>query len=739
MPANAIFPRQDILETQKTPKWYGENLDYAEHLLQNSRSMVQEMNLCYDSYVGKTEAESIKYLISTYGMKNRGKYVPYRLSKTKLDVLVGEWLQMPLNSTVKTVNSEAVTAKMQKYELMLGAMNAKPEIDKLKSVGVDVMEGMEVPDKNDPSAWEKMSFKDKNESIMQIMLKEMIPELGIQEKGSSNVQDCTIASRCYSRLEVNEVSGEMEFRPIDPRDRICIEFERDPFLEKSFIMGAVQKVPINKILTTYRLTEVQRNKLDMIRQSPQNYVSDAQYRGRYSYQNGEFCADVIHIEWKGVRPKYSKITPKTKAQMEFDGEVDSYNTVMSPKDYEENKDSYNKDISKGKIKEIVTEWEEDMYTATRIGHDIDIECKRKPFIMRDEDTGKILGFSYVGLVFNKVDGAAVSLKQICEPFDNVFDILMFQILKEINKAKGKVIVYDRAGLPKKTKVKNVLYNALNDSFIDYDSSAAGNMSGKDLSINNIFKEIDLGVSNSFPYLLQMKNEIVGMLDLITGITGARQGQIKASATVANSMQNLESSRTITEPMFYYLTKYFERVLMNVVETGKLVWGLYQPNKARMVLGDEKYKFLQITKDIAFASYRTELVNPRWEQAIKDRMRNYLEFSLNSKELRAQDGLDFEMAETLADANAKLRKAWDDISKMRQESTDKQMQMQSQTADKQMQTQIQLNREQREDVQTDEKDNIILKAKMDMQRDDNKNKGKLIVDQNSYDQEDQMQE
>src|ERR1019366_7347754 len=201
-------------------------------------------------------------------------------------------------------------------------------------------------------------------------------------------------------------------------------------------------------------------------------------------------------------------------------------------------------IAKGEIDSIATTWQETLYECLLIGHDIRPEKyqRKARFIARDEDTGKILGFSYNGMVFNKVDGKTVSLKEICDPFDNAFDILMYQLLKEINKMKGKVIVYDRAGLPKKQTVKNVLYHASNDSFIDYDSSAAGNMAGKDLSINQIFKEIDLGISGSASTLVQIKNDIVNMLSELTGINPARQGEAPASTTVTNNMQNLESSR-----------------------------------------------------------------------------------------------------------------------------------------------------------------------------------------------------
>lgn len=721
--STAIMPRQDIPEKDKNLEWFKKHMDYAEQVLTNRRAVIDKANRLYDSYNGKTEAESIRHLVSTYGKKNRSKYISYRLSKTKLDILVGEFLKMPLNATVKTINSSAVTEKTRKYELALAAMHAQEPLQKLLKVGVDVMEGAQVP--KDKTEFQAMSFKDKNESVMQIMLNEFKKEFRLQQKFGVNLQDCTITSRAFGRVTVNEVSGEMDYETYDSRDIIVVEYDRDPFYEKTPVFGSIQKMPIHKILTTFKLTKEERDRLDAIRMNPSNYLNNSEYRGRYSYQEGEFCADVIHMEWKSVSPKYSKSVAKTEDELFIDDSETMKTVDLSATEYESNPDAHDN---------VTTEWEEELMECVRIGHDIIPKHyqRRKPFTMKDEDTGKILGFSYIGMVFNKVDGDVVSLKEVCDNFDTLFDTLMYQILKEINKAKGKVIVYDRAGLPKKTTIKNVLYNALNDSFLDIDSSAAGNMSGQNLTINQIFKEIDLGVSSSFPFMIQMKNEIKRELDDITGINSAREGGAPASSTVANNMQNLESSRTITEPMFYYMTKFCEKVMLTLVETGKLVWGLYQPNKAKMILGDERYAFMQATSKIAWASYMVELVNPRWEQAIMERMRQMADVSLNAKEIRPIDVIDLEMQETLADKRAMLRRAWEEIEGSRRQTTEMQIKADAENKQRALDTQVNLMAADREDRQQSDKDKIILKGEMDIKRDAAKQKGQMFVDKNKSD-------
>ncbi len=55
--------------------------------------------------------------------------------------------------------------------------------------------------------------------------------------------------------------------------------------------------------------------------------------------------------------------------------------MLNTKDYEDNMQSYEQKIAEGKAKKIIVEWEEEMYEMVRIGHDLDIMMRPKPFVM----------------------------------------------------------------------------------------------------------------------------------------------------------------------------------------------------------------------------------------------------------------------------------------------------------------------------------------------------------------------
>lgn len=708
MGAGKLFPRADIEESKKDKDWFKQHLEFAEDLLRNSDWRVTKMNRLYAAYNGNANPKSTQYLTETYGKKNRGKYTDYRVGRNKIDILHGEWLKTPMKSTVKTINSQATVRKLEKYDLNLGAAHMKPDLEKLRTMGVDPMEGMQIQDPQDPNFKEKISVKDKNEIVMQRIIDACIDELKLVRQFGDNFVDAGITAHAGSRICTDEDTGEVWVELIDPRDGIFFEFDKDPLMKKSFMMGSKKKLPINEILMKFKLTGKEREVLEGVRDRYEYYLNNDTYRGKYSMHNGHFCADVVHIEWMGVKPKYTKISPKTNVQKEFSPiGNDTVELPIHEGAYERNKKNYDK-----RGDEVVTEWVQTIYEATRIGHELDLMMREKPLMMRDEDSGKPK-FTYTYVVAKSVDGDAISLQEVLEPFANIHNIVMYQALREVAKSKGKIIAYDRAGLPKGTRVKDVLYRALNDSFLDYSSSGQTNMGGRDLAIERVFKELDLGLSNSFQQLLAFKNDNLAMMDRVTGINEYREGNIAASSTATNATNSAEASRTITESLFFYMHAYVEEVLTKLAETAKVVWGLHKPEKLRYLLGDEDFDYVQATSGIADDSYGVSLTNGRREQMLKQKIEAYAEGYANKGEMRFVDLIDVQMADTLAAARKAALEGWEKVEKLKQLTLNKQLASEQENSARQSETGMQMAREAREEQHAFELKKIREKGRADL--------------------------
>ena len=398
------FPVQTLPEREKTPDWVRLHLDYGQDLLRNSNYQRGLMDESFKSYNGIKPPESVLYLTKTYGKQNRAKFIPYRAHSTKMKLMVGEFLTRPLNATVETINRDAKSEKMAQMDFMYGAMEAKPELEHLKNkVGVDVMEGAPIPESEEDPVFEKMSPKDKEESIMQIILNEQIPSLDLKQKFSNDLLNCAITSMIFGKVERDE-EGETRYISLDPRDAIYEEIKGDTYLEKSPILGSRQWMSVHDVLMKYRLTPAQVKKLEDISNNPQGYISQAGNVIRHSPVGG-LVIEVIHIEWKSVRPTYFKKVLKTATQLAFDPSEKYIYMEMDTEAYESNIDWHKQQVDKGKY-EIEVKYAEDLWEATRIGglKELDTNMRRAFFQMRSvDDPTRILGGSYTGYLCNTVD------------------------------------------------------------------------------------------------------------------------------------------------------------------------------------------------------------------------------------------------------------------------------------------------------------------------------------------------
>ncbi len=720
------FPEQNIPISQKNSGWYKRHLDYAQDIVVTYNGITGKMDRLYNSYNGVKNSSSLAWLEKTYGKQNRAKYITYRVGRTKMDLLWGEWLKRPLTATVETTNIEARSQKMAQLDFMTGAMIARQEIiDVKEKAGVDIMEGAPIPQSQDDPIWAKMSPKDKDEDIMQIILDEQVKALDLQRKIGQNFLDVLITSMCYSMVEINE-EGDVAYERIDPRDAIYEHIEGDDYLEKSPIRGCRRVLPIHEIKKRYQLSEEQIKLLDTMAQNPNDYRDNRWIQ----VTNGELLCSVIHIEWDSWDPEYYKISPKTNAQMEIDSSSDSYVMEITADKYEPAMQVHAKNVESGKYK-IETKWSEQTYEATRIGGlpELDVNCRKKYFQKRSEDNpARVLSSSYHGFIFNTINGTRVSLQEKIENFDTIFDITMYQILKELARAKGKVVTFDRAGLPQKAKMSDVVYRAVNDQFLDYDSSASGNTAQRQLDPANMFKEIDLGLSQSFEFLLVMKNDILNTLNQITGINENREGQIAASSTATNANSAIAASRTITEPLFFGMQGFVQRVMKSIIDSTKVSWAFYKLDKGEHILGADKLRFLQVTKSIGYKDYDAHVDDGGEYLRLRQEMDQLMAFDLQAGNLRSADVLKVKLSKTTAQMKATLEDAWMRLEQSAMEQ--KQMDMQNQQAmqQQQLQSNMQLAQEDREDRQVAAVDEINAKTQGQVVVENVKAKNKMFENQ-----------
>ncbi|MDP9040900.1 MAG: hypothetical protein M3N30_02900, partial [Bacteroidota bacterium] len=292
-----VWPRQDIPENERTPQWFRRCIDYAiYHYNSNRKKQIEKINRLYKSYNGVVDERSFSFLNRTYGADNVSKYIDYRLPRTTVDIVFGEWISRPLNSTVYTINKDSLAKKYESYIAQLALSSAPDHVDKLRNVvGVDVFNGMMPPLNKEGEIVANKNIKTKNEIYMQILLDKQVKNNRFRSRLSQNMYDTLIAAECFGKCDINQFN-KPEFFDIDPRDPIFEEIDRDPFLEKSPYLGCRRVLFLHDILSQYKLTQEERNKL----YTTANTVSERGgqdlngNRNFYHILNGQLAFEVYH-------------------------------------------------------------------------------------------------------------------------------------------------------------------------------------------------------------------------------------------------------------------------------------------------------------------------------------------------------------------------------------------------------------------------------------------------------------
>ncbi|MFA5036928.1 MAG: hypothetical protein WC479_07105 [Candidatus Izemoplasmatales bacterium] len=678
------FPDFNIVENKRTHKWGEEIIDAAiqENLTRTDR--LRRMNINYQFYNGAVNSKAMQWLTKTYGKTSVTKYRDYKLMRTKIKQLIGEFLTTPITSTVRAINKNAINEKLNNAYFILGAVHAKDQIEKLKQEnGVDPTAGMQLPDKDDPNLWKYIAPQSKNEVVMQRIINDKIKKRKIKNEFLTNTIDTIVAAECFGKIERNK-NGVDVFRAIDPRYALYQESYGDWLLQRTPYIGEYKEMYIYEIL---RDMDIPEDKIDVLKNS--EYNSTEFTNMGLKLVNNQHAADVYTIQFKSFTRIITKIIPANPMQVLDDGtteETPPYYKEISPEQYESQKESITNDIKKGKY-QIEIKWKEDLYEQSRIGKTIYTKLKKVNDQIQRKEDGKYYTVTpdYCGMLYFTVDGIRISMQELGNDLQTIHNIIMFQINREVNKMKGSVIGYDRAYIPggKNGNMRDLWFNVTEHGYLEYDSSEDGNKNDDKKSGLGAVQQLNVGESTVIQTLLALKADVEATADKITGITRDRGGAILASETVTNAQSNITASKSMTQDIFYLLNEFFENVLMRLCEKTKLNKEWLE-TEGLTVLGSDAVQYIKATAEIADDEYIVELSDGRKENEIRDRLRQFFPVEINSGQLRAKDVARFELEENITEAIAVLDKAYVEITNVAQMQNNNKLQQENDQLKQQLQ-------------------------------------------------------
>jgi len=678
-------------------------LDYAVTQWESRWDRRKRLEKLYNSHNGIIDVAEIEAITKMTGQKSKTKYVKYRLGRSKLKQLHGEFLEISISPTVSTTNRDAQNQKMDRYKQTLGMAIARPQIEAVRKMGYDVYSGMKMPDLNDKSSWSINNFKLENEIAMQTIVEDKMVNEKLKTQFYSNFVDLTIAAEVFGKNE-RTIDGIDTYRAIPPKMAMFEENVNDLFLSRSPYFGEVRYMYAHEILSNpeFDLDSDQKREFSSIKDS---FTNLEEKEGAMEMMDGHPAHPVYTIQWKGLEEVICKTSPAKDSNV-------PYKRILSMEYYNENKKSLDKEDSQHFALTgthiIEKRYREILWTASRIHKGIYTKARKEEYLIQrlNENGVYRCEFDYTGMLFNTVNGFRVSVQEVIYELERIYDDIRFMMNKEIRKLRGDTLIYDDAFLPKGKRFIDIIHSISEDGVVRYNSSAEGNRAGIEADSNKVgVGAINLGQSQSLLVLLNQAMDIERVMDRITGMNDGRQGTQKATTTATANVNNIEASRSMTYDLFYFMTGYIERVLMKLAEKTKLNDTYLGLDGRKFILDQDQIMYLVSTKNLIWDNYGVSVTDGKKERDIIAKLESLFPAEINASEIRTKDVAKFYMETNFAAAIKILDKAHEEIAKVRAD----QERVTQESTNNQTQVQAQMMQEDREDRQNHDKEMEVLRT------------------------------
>ena len=660
------MPSMVISEKEKTQEWCEQVLKAITSYMGTGggsyySSRVKDIRN-YQIYNGVLSQSDYTYITEQYGLTYPARLVNYPIITPKIDLLLGEELRRPMDMKVTTVNKDAVIRKHDhKVGLIMRQLLGDFHKEIQETMNVDVLqegEGMPIPE--DIETYMKYNYREMIEETAQDGLEYIANRYNLKDIFKEGFRDLLVTAKEF--YKVNIQNGDPYVRRIDPRNLVFDDSFHSDYLDDASWVGEERWMSVNEINDEYKdgLTTEDLMELDKMRNlykgsDLNNYNSSFEW---IDVGHGkETRVRVVSAEWKSLRAMKFKLS-----ENKYDPSRPFRKMV---------KDTYRK--RKGET--VETKWVDDVWEATMIGGKILVNARRRDNQVRSVDDPGKTPLSYVGCIKGHTTSNPVSLVDLLDNIQMLYNIVVYQIELAMARSGGKAVVYDVSQLPTNVgmDMQQVLYHLKTDGIIPINSKDEGNQ----MQTFNQFQQIDFTLSQSVQQLINLKMMLEEMAGQISGVTKQREGAVGEYEYVGNVQRSVVQSSTITESWFYSHGEVKQRVLQRLCNLMKVAWA--GGKKAGMILGDGAYKFLNVMPDIALQDFGIYVGDSGKDDSMKQVVQQLAQASLQAGTIDLLGVIKVLKADTMTEAEKVLEQAMSEVQKQQQQTMQEQMQAQQAAA------------------------------------------------------------
>jgi hypothetical protein len=708
---NIGFPKQKISESKKGDTWHKKHLDYAEAFSNyglGNEDDYANMKENYNLRVNILDVDKYKNQIdpSGHGMdKFPAEFKHIGIGNAKLNLLLGDYADMDKDFRAYVSNNDSIGIDNKTKELKEKLLAKIDQLVRDRAISDEKLK----EELEKLQEWSKYSFQSVGEKVANAILRKEFWENNYEFMFQRTFEDLLTSGRQIALVDIVGKKPIME--RIHPMLVKSIGTTDSMYLHDQDIIVISEYMSVGKIhdrfwdkLKDNEVSKLESNHLssghtgnphdleggniifmenpEISNVNPLKFLSNEQY-DRFShnnaYRNSEGEWRVLTMFWKSRR----KIGERTSIDPETGVEITDYVN-----------EHYVADEAMGE--KVEWKWISEWRKAQRIGKDIDLY--HGPV---EHATKSLTNISYgippiIGVTASTNSYKVQSLMDIIKPFDLAYDIGFWKRELQVATYKGKATAINPSMIPAEWDPAKFLHFAEVDKIIFLDPTQEilkGPNQGKSAGMFNTFftQEVSLGSdAESIQMLSSYLQSIEYTMGKISGIHGAREGEIGQRTAVRNAQAELEQFSKITEKWFIIDNEFRKLVIKKFLEVCKIAY-YNTPERGMYLLNEVGQEYIQVTKDFTFAEYDIHIPSSKVSKKLFAELRDLGQAAMQNGQITMEH-----MAKMiLTDSASERIQILKDGAKQIQKSQQEQQQAALQSAEKMQEVQYQMHKEDNE--------------------------------------------
>ena|SRR3990167_1706414 len=687
---DSLYPEQRLTERQKRAK-FGSLDKWGQAVIESIIRLSgyntggkmagrYDMEINYNLYDNIFDSSDLERVCNPVGVNLKGYEFPATLANynkitPKINLLLGEEIKRPFNFRAVSTGSESVSRFEEKKKEMVIRMLEMTILQEMQAAG----EQVQITEDGSPKTPEEIekyfryTYQDLHERAANQALKYLIKFNDAAYEFNRGWKDLLVGGA--DLYWVGIINGEPKFRRVEPRYFWCERSSHSNFVDESQWAFEVRYMTPAEIHDEFLedLTEKSLEELDKLMGGAGLTLADSGLGVpvRYSPSDSAILSGtetvdsvnlirVVKVEWVGLR-KVGFLTYISEETGKL--EEDMVDEGYAVKDGEE----------------VEWRWINEVWEGTRIGTDVFIGIRPKQVKFNSLDNPSSHKLGYTGAYLD------TSPVELVKAHQYLFNIIMYRMELTMAVAKGKVLLYDIAQLPRSHgfNVDKWLYylNALGIGFINSFEEGTGRFQGRTSSFNQ-FQALDLSMARVIDQYVAILDRLDSLIGELFGVSRQREGQVQSSELVGNVERSVVQSSHITEPLFYMHNECKRRVLQNLLDCAKLAW--IEGKKAPYILDDMSRMVFSIEgSEFSESEFGIFISNASKDDVNMQSARRLLEMAVQTGKATLSDIAQTLDVESLADLKAKVKDIEEDAMERQSQQQQQLEQMKNEQADKEL--------------------------------------------------------